>query len=184
MYPTGYRTFVEVEELSKPLCGELRPGYFRGVATVQLKLLVSIGPDEAYLGENDLQQLVVVRRMVSDLGLPLKIVGFPAVREADGLMMSSHNVELDTEERAQAVTLHASLCHAQALIQQGETSAERVAQGVLDVLATAPAVTPDALAIVDADTLVPLSRLRGPVLIALAAWIGRVRLTDNILIHT
>lgn len=179
IYPPGYRTFVEVEELSKPLCGAFRPGHFRGVATVVNKLLNIVTPDEAFFGEKDAQQLVIIRKMVEDLNLPVRVTGFPTVREADGLAMSSRNVYLSPEEREQAVVLYGSLLRARSMVDQGETESTRVLAAMHEVLAGAPAGHVEYVQIVDADTLQDVARIRGRVLIALAMRIGKARLIDN-----
>ncbi len=177
IYPAGYRTFVDVETLSEGLCGAFRPGHFRGVATVVAKLLNIVGPDEAFFGEKDAQQLVVIRRMVSDLQFPVKITGFPTVRESDGLAMSSRNVYLAADERERAVALSRALFHARDRICAGEVNVETVLE---EMSAMLTGIDVEYVEVVDPESLERVSRLCGPVLIALAARVGKARLIDNI----
>jgi len=181
MYPPGYRTFVEVEELSKGLCGAFRPGHFRGVATIVCKLLNIVAPDEAFFGEKDAQQLVIIRKMAQDLNMPVKISGFPTVRDADGLAMSSRNVYLSDEEREQATGLYRALQNGRSLIEGGETEAARIDAAIREAIARdVPAGVVEYVDIVDGNTLAPVSRTIGKTLIALAVRVGKARLIDNI----
>lgn len=184
VYPSGYRAFVEVELLSDKLCGAFRPGHFRGVATVVAKLLNIVQPDEAYFGEKDAQQLVIVRKMVTDLNFPVTVRSFPTVREADGLAMSSRNVYLSDEERTQATVLYRALRRVQEMVSGGESDASRVLAAVRADIAEAPAVEVEYVQVVDATTLQDVPTIRGKVLIALAARVGRARLIDNVTIDT
>jgi pantoate--beta-alanine ligase len=179
MYPDGYQTFVEVTGLTVGLCGASRPGHFRGVATVVLKLLNIVAPNQAYFGEKDAQQLRVIRRMVADLNLNVKIIGCPIVREADGLAMSSRNTYLTPEQRQAALVLSRSLDEAGRLIAAGERETQKVRDQLLRYLAVEPSAALDYLEIVSSDTLQPLPRLQGAVLIALAVKFGATRLIDN-----
>lgn len=185
VYPAGYRTFIEVESLSEPLCGAFRPGHFRGVATVVAKLFNVVQPDVAFFGEKDAQQLLIIRKMVEDLNVPVRIVGCPTVREADGLAMSSRNAYLSDEERKQATALYRSLQKARNMVVHGETDADRVLAGVRDVLRSdAPSAHVEYVEAVDAETLHTVSRIVGKVLIAMAVHVGKARLIDNITIDT
>jgi pantoate--beta-alanine ligase len=179
MYPDVYQTFVEVTGLTAGLCGASRPGHFRGVTTVVLKLLNIVAPDQAYFGEKDAQQLRVIRRMVADLNLNVKVIGCPIVREADGLALSSRNTYLDPKQRQAALILYRTLDEAGRLIAAGERDAQSLQRRLLQFLATEPSATLDYLEIVSSDTLQPLIRLQGAVLIALAVKIGATRLIDN-----
>lgn len=179
MYPKPQRSFVEVEGVTEGLCGAFRPGHFRGVATVVLKLFNIVQPDVAYFGEKDAQQLAVIRRMVADLNLPLHIIGVPIVREPDGLAMSSRNRHLNHDERRAAPTIYQALLHLRARIAEGasdpalvsrEAAAEMERQGL----------RVEYLEIVDPESMQPVERVAGPVLVATAAWLGSTRLIDNI----
>jgi len=184
IYPPGYRTFIEVESLSENLCGAFRPGHFRGVATVVAKLFNIVAPDAAFFGEKDAQQLLIIRKMVEDLNFPVKVVGCPTVRESDGLAMSSRNVYLADEERAQATALHRSLLKAKEMVAGGETDAKKVLAAMREVLSEAPAVQVEYIQAVDVATLQDVSRIVGKVLIAMAVHVGKARLIDNIMLDT
>ncbi|HEY8463154.1 MAG TPA: pantoate--beta-alanine ligase [Bacillota bacterium] len=179
MYPEGFQTFVEVTGLSQGLCGTKRPGHFRGVATVVLKLFNLTGARRAYFGEKDAQQLRVIRQMVKDLNLEVQIVGCPIVREPDGLALSSRNIYLNAAERQAALVLVRVLNEAETLIAQGLVATEPLRNRLLQVVAAEPLAVLDYLEILDSRTLQPLPRLQGEVLIALAVKIGRTRLIDN-----
>ncbi len=180
LYPEGYATYVEVEgSLTSGLCGASRPGHFRGVATVVLKLFNLVQPDRAYFGMKDAQQVAVIRRMVRDLHVPVAVVGCPIVREPDGLAMSSRNVYLDPEERQDALVLSRSLQAAAALVQGGERQAETVIRRMQDLIAAVPSARVDYISLTDANSLEPVSALQGTVLAALAVRIGKTRLIDN-----
>jgi pantoate--beta-alanine ligase len=179
MYPAGYQTFVEVTELTKGLCGARRPGHFRGVATVVLKLFNIVAPDQAYFGEKDAQQLRVIKRMAVDLNLNVKVNGCPIVREADGLALSSRNTYLTPEQRQAALILSRLLNEAGRLIEAGERDAQSLRRRLVQTLATEPLATLDYLEIIASDTLQPLTRLQGEILIALAVKLGATRLIDN-----
>src|SRR4030042_416278 len=138
MYPPGYQTYVEVEGLTRSLCGASRPGHFRGVATVVLKLFNQVQPQAAIFGEKDYQQLAVVKRMSADLDLPLEIVGRPIVREPDGLAMSSRNTYLSPEERAAALCLYRALLSARELLLSGAKSREQVLEAVRQIIRSTP----------------------------------------------
>jgi pantoate--beta-alanine ligase len=180
VYPAGFGTAVEVAGLSDLLEGASRPGHFHGVCTVVLKLFHMVQPDVAYFGQKDAQQVRVVRQMVRDLDVPVRLEVCPTVREPDGLALSSRNQYLDADRRRQAAVLYHMLQEAKRRIDAGERRAEAVRQAMLDRLAEAPAARLDYAAVVDADTLRPLERVRGDVLVALAVFLGSTRLIDNL----
>jgi pantoate--beta-alanine ligase len=180
MYADDHSTWVDVEGLTSGLCGRSRPGHFRGVCTVVAKLFAICHPDRAYFGEKDAQQLAVIKRMVRDLNTRVEIVPCAIVREADGLAMSSRNVRLTPEQRAQAPVLHRSLSAARAAIDAGKRDAA-VLDGLMRAkLAEAPLGAIDYVEMVRADDLIPVRRIAGECLIALAVRFGDVRLIDNI----
>jgi len=182
MYPDDYQTFIEVESLSRGLCGDTRPGHFRGVATVVLKLLLAVRPHVAIFGEKDYQQLLVVRRMVKDLGLDVEVIGIPTVREPDGLAMSSRNSYLDTGDRKAATCLYHGLDAAAHLYAQGERDAESLKNAALDVIGREERVEVEYLELRDAETLQQISYAQAPSVLAVAAKIGGVRLIDNVIL--
>jgi pantoate--beta-alanine ligase len=180
MYPEGYSTWVEVENLTEGLCGAKRPGHFRGVATVVTKLFNLVKPTRAYFGEKDFQQLQVIKRLVSDLNLDVEVVGCPIVREPDGLAMSSRNAYLSPEERESAVALYRALQLAKRLFEGGERDAETVKRKVREFLESYPLVKGvDYVEVVSADTLKPVKTIKEGDLIALAVFVGNARLIDN-----
>ena len=180
MYPVPQLTFVDVTQVSERLCGEFRPGHFRGVATVVLKLLNIVGPTHAYFGEKDFQQLCVIRRMVRDLNALVDIVAVPTVRENDGLALSSRNAYLSDEERKAAPILYESLQRAMRLVEAGETEPELVKAEGRAVLAQESRMRIEYFEIVDVDTAQPVQKIASPVRIAAAVWLGRTRLIDNV----
>jgi pantoate--beta-alanine ligase len=177
MYPQPQLAWVDVPELTKYLCGAGRPGHFRGVATVVTKLLSIAHPDRAYFGEKDAQQLAVIRRMARDLNIPVAIVGVPTVREPDGLAISSRNQHLNAYERLQARTLSQALFAARDSIAAGERSVKKIQSAVAYFF---DGVRLEYFSIVDPETLTPVERVEGPVLIAGAMWLGTTRLIDNV----
>lgn len=179
MYPSPQVIFVEVGRLAEHLCGKFRPGHFSGVATVVLKLLNIVQPQRAYFGEKDLQQLTIIRRMVSDFNLPVTIVGVPIVREPDGLALSSRNKYLSPEERQAAPTLYRALQEAAERVRAGEPDAVKIQLAALALLAASPLIRVEYFEIVDAE-LQPVTEISGPVRIAGAVWIGKTRLIDNV----
>jgi pantoate--beta-alanine ligase len=182
VYPAGFSTVVEVSGVSQPLEGVVRgTAHFRGVATVVAKLLNMAQPDEAFFGQKDAQQALLVRRMVRDLDLPVRIEVCPTVRESDGLAMSSRNVLLDADARARAPALYRALRGVADRIAAGERDAGRLAQGATDALAP-DGIVPEYLAIVSTTTLLPLAHVNGEVLVAIAARFGAVRLIDNVIV--
>ncbi len=180
LYPGEQRTFVEPPTLSEHLCGRFRPGHFRGVATVVLKLFNIVQPDRAYFGEKDAQQLAIIRRMVLDFNLPLTIVPVPTVREPDGLAISSRNQLLTPEQRAVAPVLSRSLRKAIDLIQNGERRVPVIREQALALITPCAQARLEYFEIVDPELLTPVEQIDGPVLIAAAMWLGPVRLIDNI----
>jgi pantoate--beta-alanine ligase len=179
MYPRGYETHVEVERLSVPLCGALRPGHFRGVATVVAKLFNIVRPHAAIFGEKDYQQVQLIRRMVRDLSMDVEIISYPIVREPDGLAMSSRNAYLAAAERQAAVCLSRSLCKAERLFKRGETSAQALIRLALAELAKEPLAKVEYVNLCDAETLDDVETIDDPAVLALAVRIGRARLIDN-----
>jgi pantoate--beta-alanine ligase len=179
IYPPGYQTFVEVRELQKGLCGDLRPGHFVGVATVVLKLFNIVRPHLAMFGDKDFQQLAVVRRMVADLAVPVEIVDLPTVREPDGLAMSSRNVYLAPPDRVRAAALYRGLCAARARRVAGEVQAEALlAAARAEILPQIDRL--EYLELRDAATLAPLAAADRPAVMLVAAYIGSTRLIDNL----
>lgn len=188
LYPEGAQTWVDVEHLTLPLCGDSRPGHFRGVTTVVSKLFLAARPDVAVFGEKDFQQLAVIRRMNRDLGFGIEIVGGPTVREPDGLALSSRNVHLGPEARRQAVALVRALDEAEHALVNGERSRDALLAIVREMIARAPLATLDYAELRDPDTLEPAPEtLDGPTLLALAVHFSpdeagegaAVRLIDN-----
>ncbi|OGO64405.1 MAG: pantoate--beta-alanine ligase [Chloroflexi bacterium RBG_19FT_COMBO_50_10] len=182
MYPTGYQTWVTVEEVSKPLEGVMRPGHFRGVVTVVAKLFNAVQPQKAYFGQKDAQQAVVIRQMSADLNIPTEVLVCPTVREADGLAMSSRNVFLSPEERRAATVLSRGLFKAKADFETGERDADQLRMVVLNTLATEPAVEVQYVSCAHPDTLEELEGKVERALLALAVRIGKTRLIDNIIL--
>jgi pantoate--beta-alanine ligase len=182
MYPPGFCTWVEVHGLQDVLCGATRPGHFRGVTTVVLKLFNTVQPGVAYFGQKDAQQARIIQQMVRDLDVPVAIRICPIVRTPDGLALSSRNEYLDPEQRRQAVVLYQALEEARAQIEGGERDAPAVQRALAARLAAAAGAQVDYAAIMDFETLQPLTRLRGHVLIAVAVRFGATRLIDNVLL--
>ena len=180
MYPQGYDTYVVGENLTSVLCGRARPAHFRGVLTVVLKLFNIIGPDFAYFGRKDAQQAIVVRRMVRDLNLPVRIVTMPVCRESDGLAMSSRNSYLSPEERRDAVCLYEALCRARELVSAGERNAGVLRDEMRKIITARPSAEIDYVEVVDVKTLERVERVSRDVLVALAVYVGKTRLIDNI----
>ncbi len=181
MYPSGYQTYVNVEQLTQRLEGERRPGHFRGVTTVVTKLFNAIRPHRAYFGKKDAQQLRVIRRMTRDLDFDMEIVACETVREPDGLAMSSRNVYLSPEERAIAPLLFRSLQEAATRFEAGERDADRLREAVRETLSREPRIVVEYVSLADDETLEELSgRVERPALLSLAARIGSTRLIDNI----
>ena len=180
MYPTHPACIVDVRRLGDHLCGAFRPGHFSGVATVVMKLFRIVQADRAYFGEKDAQQLAIIRRMVSDLDVPVEIVGVPTVREADGLALSSRNRLLSAEERAKAIALYNALRSVERAIAAGERDAAALLRAASATIPADPAIRLEYLQIVDPEELQPASTVAGPVIVAGAMWVGTTRLIDNI----
>jgi len=179
MYPQGYQTWVEVEAITSPLEGAMRPGHFKGVTTVVAKLFNGVQPHKAYFGQKDAQQVAVIRQMTRDLNFPIEIVVCPIVREADGLAMSSRNVYLDPEQRKAATVLFRSLNAAKDLYDGGERDAEKIRGKMKEVLASEPLAEPQYISCADYDTLEELDEIKGKALLSMAVFIGKTRLIDN-----
>jgi pantoate--beta-alanine ligase len=179
MYPAGYQSYLNVEEITTHLCGASRPGHFRGVTTVVAKLFNIVAPKVALFGKKDFQQLAVIRRMVQDFNMEPQIVGMPIVRESDGLALSSRNSKLDPIARASALCLSRSLAAARAAFLGGESSVAELRRVALAPIEGEAAAQVDYLEFRDPDTLVPLQQADGRTLLALAVRIGGVRLIDN-----
>ncbi|HSB63448.1 MAG TPA: pantoate--beta-alanine ligase [Thermoanaerobaculia bacterium] len=182
VYPSGFQTWITVEDVTAPLEGARRPGHFRGVATVVAKLLNVFQPERAYFGQKDAQQVAVIKRMVEDLSFPVDIVVCPIVREKDGLAMSSRNSYLGPDERRAAPVLHRALEEARAAFDRGERDAGRLRGILTKTLAGEPLVRPEYVSVADASTLAELDRVEGTALVSLAARIGKTRLIDNVVL--
>jgi pantoate--beta-alanine ligase len=180
LYPEEQVTFVDSPSLSTHLCGAHRPGHFRGVATVVLKLFNIVQPDRAYFGRKDAQQLAMIERMVRDLNVPVTVVPVETVREADGLALSSRNKHLTAAEREIAPVLALALNSALDRIQRGERSVAAVREQVLPLFAPYPEVHVEYFEVTDSRSLIPVASIDGPVLIAGAIWLGSTRLIDNV----
>jgi pantoate--beta-alanine ligase len=182
MYPEKNLTWVNVEKLSEPLCGKSRPTHFRGVATVCTKLFNIVQPDVAFFGQKDAQQVIIIKRMVADLNMPMRIVVCPIVREPDGLAMSSRNKYLDAAQRKDAPLLYASLQEAQLLIDGGKCESAFIKEQMKKILNISQLAEIDYISIVNADTLEEIEEIKGKVLIALAVKMPSARLIDNIML--
>jgi len=183
IYPEGYRTFVTVDDLSSRLCGASRPGHFRGVATVVLKLFNIVRPHRAVFGQKDAQQTIILRRMVHDLNLDVELIVQPIVRESDGLALSSRNQYLSPEERRAATILFRSLEFARQASLRGQSRADVLLSGVRDLIESEPLARLDYAELVSADDLSPLDEVTNHALLALAVFIGKTRLIDNTFLH-
>ena len=183
IYPLGFDTWVEVGALARRLEGELRPGHFRGVATVVAKLFNVVRPDRAYFGQKDGQQVAVIRRMVADLDMGIDVVVVPTVREADGLALSSRNAYLTERQRKAAPMVYAALCRGRTLWEDGERSAESLRREVREVLDRESVVDSiDYVSVADASSLEEVGTIQRPVMVSVAVWMGKARLIDNILL--
>ncbi len=183
MYPPGYASFVEVEGLGKIMCGKTRPIHFRGVVTIVMKLFNLIQPDIAYFGQKDAQQAVIIRKMVSDLNMNVKIKVLPVVREEDGLAMSSRNEYLNDEERKTAAILYRALLKAKEEIAEGKRNAGEIRKMMTKMLESERLARLDYIAIVDPENLHEVVSIEKDVLIAIAVWLGKTRLIDNIIVN-
>jgi pantoate--beta-alanine ligase len=184
IYPKDFSTYVNVSGLSKPLEGETRPGHFRGVATVVAILLNTVRPDFAFFGQKDAQQSVIIRRMVRDLAFDTEIVVLPTVREDSGLAISSRNLYLTGEEQQSASIIHQGLTKAKEAFKKGERHGAKLEQIVRTTIETEPRVRVDYVSVIDAETLEKMDRLDDrPMLIAVAAYVGKTRLIDNTMLN-
>jgi pantoate--beta-alanine ligase len=184
MYPARFQTEVTVRDVTQRLCGAARPGHFRGVTTVVAKLFNAVKPHVAVFGMKDFQQCVTVRRMVRDLDFDVEVLAAPIVREADGVAMSSRNAYLSHDERTAAVCLVRSLKAAGELLRNGERRGAAVLDAVRTIIGAEPLARIDYVELVDPETLQPVETVDGPALLALAVFIGRTRLIDNMLLST
>ncbi len=183
MYPPGFDSWVEVGGLARRLEGASRPGHFRGVATVIAKLFNIVRPARAYFGQKDAQQVLVIKKMVSDLNMNLEIVTLPTVREPDGLAMSSRNSYLSPEERRQATVLYRALMLAQGLWLKGEKDAQKIRSQMAELIKREPLAAIDYISIANAETLDELAEVSPPALVSLAVKIGKTRLIDNVVLE-
>lgn len=182
MYPPDFQTYVEVTKLTTGLCGAFRPGHFKGVTTVVLKLFNIVNPDIAIFGEKDYQQLQVIKQMIKDLNLDIEIVAHPTVREKDGLAMSSRNIYLSSAERESAISLYKALLLAQKLVKEGEKDSQKIKEEMEKFIHSFPFTKVQYIEFVDPQTLDPIDKINKPVLCALAVYVGKARLIDNMLI--
>ena len=180
MYPDEQLSWVEVRKMQDGLCGRFRPGHFQGVATVVTKLFNIVQPDKAFFGQKDAQQARIIKKMVKDLNLDIKIEILPTVREKDGLAMSSRNTYLNSRERKAAAVLYKSLKEAGCLIKNGEKNPGKVIQGMRRLIEKEPLAGIDYIERVDPASLAPLKIIKNEVLVSLAVWIGKARLIDNL----
>lgn len=184
MYPERYLTYIHVDEITATLCGASRPGHFRGVATVVGKLLNIVQPHRVYFGQKDAQQCVVIRQMVQDLNIPVRVCVLPTVREKDGLALSSRNAYLTEKERQEAPVLYQTLKMAEAEIRRGERDPRRLTQMMVQFLnSRCPQGNIEYVMCVNAETLEPVKIIQGTVLLALAVRLGKARLIDNVLLR-
>lgn len=183
MYPNGYQTWVEVEALTEPLEGAMRPGHFRGVTTVVAKLFNAVQPHRAYFGQKDAQQAAVIRRMALDLNFPLEVVICPTVREPDGLAMSSRNTYLDADQRKAATVLFRALSAARAAYENGERSGEALRRLITETVNTEPLARLQYVSCADFDTLKETDEIKGKTLLSMAVYVGKTRLIDNFILE-
>lgn len=179
MYGEGFSTYVDMEGLTDNLCGQSRDAHFRGVCTVVTKLFNIVRPDQAYFGKKDAQQVAVVKRMVKDLNFDIKIIECETIREEDGLAKSSRNVRLSPEERKAATIIHLALEFAEGKIIEGEKDPFQIQKYIRDILKTQKLARLDYVEIVGAETMEPVERIEGRVLVAVAVFVGNIRLIDN-----
>ncbi|MFA9375704.1 MAG: pantoate--beta-alanine ligase [Lachnotalea sp.] len=183
MYAPDACTFIDMEGLTKELCGKSRPIHFKGVCIVVGKLFNIVTPDRAYFGQKDAQQLAVIKRMVKDLNFGIEIVGCPIVREKDGLAKSSRNTYLSVEERSAAVVLNQALNQGKKIIAEGEQSAEKVKNIILEWIKKEPLAKVDYIEVVNFDNIEITKKISGNILVAVAVYIGKTRLIDNFIIE-
>ena len=183
IYPKGHMTYVDVEDVSKCLCGQFRLGHFKGVATVVAKLINIVNPDVMYLGQKDAQQVVVIKKMVENLNFSVKIKVMPTIRESDGLAMSSRNSRLSSRQRQEVVIVYQSLQFVHHLILQGKRSALSLKSAIKRMIEKNSSARVEYIEFVSVDDLSTLFRLKGRVLVAVAVWFGKTRLIDNITVN-
>jgi len=183
MYPTDYKTWVNVADLTNVLCGKYRPGHFRGVATVVTKLFNIVSPDIAYFGQKDAQQAIIIKKLASDLNMPINIKVMPTVRERDGLAMSSRNIYLKQTERKDAIILYQALNLAKDLIKQGNRNSSMIISKMRQLITQKKSAKIQYISITDLKNLKPIDRIKDKTLIALAVYIGKTRLIDNITVN-
>jgi pantoate--beta-alanine ligase len=184
MYSKEHRTYVEVHSLQDKLCGRSRPNHFRGVCTVVLKLFNVVDPDIAFFGQKDAQQAIILKRMVQDINLRVKIDIMPIVREKDGLALSSRNINLNPEERRAALVLIKSLEEARRAVMNGERDPKQIIGRMKEMIAAEPLAKMDYVEIVDLENLDPVKKIENKALAALAVFVGKVRLIDNTILQT
>ena len=183
MYPEGYATYVDVEHLANTLCGPSRPGHFKGVATVVTKLFNIVKPDIAYFGQKDAQQSIIIKKMVHDLNMEIDIKVLPTIREKDGLAMSSRNINLSEKERKDALCLYQVLIKSESAVRSGERDTSKIIKMMESIIKERPTAKIDYIEAVDAKTLNPVDTIAGETLIALAVFIGKTRLIDNVILN-
>ncbi|MCH8863966.1 MAG: pantoate--beta-alanine ligase [Chloroflexi bacterium] len=183
MYPPGFDGWVDMGKIARRLEGASRPGHFRGVATVVAKLFNIVQPTKAYFGQKDAQQTIVIKKMVADLDMNLKVVTVPTVRETDGLAISSRNAYLNTEERQAAAVLYRSLCLGQQLWAEGEKGAGKIREQMTAFIQSEPFTTIDYVSIAEPETLEEMAVVKTPALVSLAVRIGKTRLIDNVVLE-
>lgn len=184
IYPQGHKTYVEVYDLQDKLCGRSRPGHFRGVCTVVLKLFNIINPDISFFGQKDAQQAIILKRMVKELNLEVIIKVLPIIREEDGLALSSRNKYLTQEERKAALVLSKSLKVAQSMMEKGQRDSAAIIKEMKEIIGREPLAKIDYVEIVDTDRLNPVAKIEKKALVAMSIFIGKVRLIDNTILRT
>jgi len=182
IFPEGFKTYAEVEGLSKKMCGLSRPTHFRGVATIVAKLFNIVCPDMVFFGEKDYQQQLIIKQMARDLDFPVEIVSLPTVREFDGLAMSSRNAYLNPKERKSAAILYKALKLAQGEIAAGNKDLNKIRLRMRSLIGSEPSVRLDYLVAANPETLAEVSKIKGKILFAVAAYVGKARLIDNLLV--
>ncbi|MDR1135100.1 MAG: pantoate--beta-alanine ligase [Clostridiales Family XIII bacterium] len=183
MYPAGFCSYTDMALVTEGLCGARRPGHFRGVCTVVMKLLNIAAPDRAYFGQKDAQQLAVIKRMTRDFNMDVEITGMPIVREADGLAMSSRNTYLSGDERAAALYINKALSEALRIFRDGDADIQQIKRHIETTLSGLPSVKIDYVEIVDAETMQAIQTLDRSALCAVAAYVGKTRLIDNVVLE-
>ena len=183
LYPAGYNSWVDVKGLTDKLEGASRPTHFRGVTTIVAKLFNIVRPTRSYFGQKDAQQLAVIKKMVKDLNMNLEVIACPTIREPDGLAMSSRNIYLEPDERKAAPVLYQSLKLAEKLYSEGERNAEKIRREMMSLIQQQPAADIDYISIADNETLDEVDEITRPVLVSLAAKIGKPRLIDNLILE-